>query len=91
LTRKPKIPAPRKFQKPSDASSEHREQFGRNAAVVAESRHRGYKTAEAAFQLGSVLSSMSNVARAHWVLVVGGGLGVVGLLPGANALLVPPL
>jgi hypothetical protein len=59
----------------------------------AEARHRGFQTAEAAFQLGIVLSSISIVARARWLLLVGGGLGVVGLLLGANAfvLLVPPL
>jgi hypothetical protein len=60
---------------------------------LAESRHRGFQTAEAAFQLGIVLTSISIVARARWLLIVGGGLGVVGLLLGANALLllVPPL
>ncbi len=60
---------------------------------VAESRHRGFQSAEAAFQLGIVLASISIVARARWLLIVGGGLGVVGLLLGANAilLLVPPL
>jgi Domain of unknown function (DUF4337) len=60
---------------------------------VAESRHRGFQTAEAAFQLGIVLASISIVARARWLLFVGAGLGVVGLLLGLNAflLLVPPL
>lgn len=60
---------------------------------VAESRHRGFQSAEAAFQLGIVLASISIVARARWLLVVGAGLGVVGLLLGANAifLLIPPL
>jgi hypothetical protein len=59
---------------------------------IAESRHRGFQTAEAAFQLGIVLSSISIVARARWLLVVGGVLGIVGLLLGANAfvLLIPP-
>jgi hypothetical protein len=59
---------------------------------IAESRHRGFQTAEAAFQLGIVLSSISIVARARWLLVVGAGLGLVGLLLGGNAftLLVPP-
>ncbi len=58
----------------------------------AESRHRGFQTAEAAFQLGIVLSSISIVARARWLLWTGGALGVVGLLLGANAflLLAPP-
>ncbi len=60
---------------------------------LAESRHRGFQTAEAAFQLGIVLASISIVARARWLLMVGGGLGVLGVLLGANAfvLLVPPL
>ena len=59
---------------------------------LAEARHRGFQTAEAAFQLGIVLSSISIVAHARWLLVGGGALGVVGLLLGANAfaLLVPP-
>jgi len=60
---------------------------------VAEARHRGFQTAEAAFQLGIVLSSISIVARARWLLLAGAVLGVVGLLLGANAFLlaVPPL
>ena len=59
---------------------------------LAEARHRGFQTAEAAFQLGIVLSSISIVARARWLLLAGTGLGVIGLLLGANAflLLVPP-
>ena len=60
---------------------------------LAESRHRGFQTAEAAFQLGIVLASISIVARARWLLAVGTGLGVLGLLLGLNAflLIVPPL
>jgi hypothetical protein len=60
---------------------------------VAESRHRGFQTAEAAFQLGIVLSSISIVARSRWLLFAGIGVGVVGLLLGLNSflLLVPPL
>jgi len=60
---------------------------------VAESKHRGFQSAEAAFQLGIVLSSISIVARARWMLVVGGVLGLIGLALGANAfwLFVPPL
>ena len=60
---------------------------------IAESRHRGFQTAEAAFQLGIVLSSISIVARTRWLLYVGGALGLVGLLLGANAfwLFVSPL
>jgi Domain of unknown function (DUF4337) len=60
---------------------------------VAEARHRGFQSAEAAFQLGIVLASISIVARARWLLMVGGALGLVGLLLGVNALflLVPPL
>jgi hypothetical protein len=59
---------------------------------MAETRHRGFQTAEAAFQLGIVLSSISIVARARWLLVGGGVMGVLGLLLGANAflVLVPP-
>jgi hypothetical protein len=60
---------------------------------LAEARHRGFQTAEAAFQLGIVLSSISIVARATWLLLAGTGLGAVGVLLGLNAflLLVPPL
>jgi hypothetical protein len=60
---------------------------------AAESRHRGFQTAEAAFQLGIVLSSISIVARARWLLVAGATLGGLGVLLGLNALLllVPPL
>jgi Domain of unknown function (DUF4337) len=59
---------------------------------LAEARHRGFQTAEAAFQLGIVLSSISIVARARWLLGVGVGLGVLGLVLGLNAfvLLIPP-
>ena len=59
---------------------------------LAESRHRGFQTAEAAFQLGIVLSSISIVARARWLLLVGGALGVIGLVLGLNSflLLLPP-
>jgi type VI protein secretion system component VasK len=59
---------------------------------LAEARHRGFQTAEAAFQLGIVLSSISIVARARWLLMVGAGLGIIGVLLGANAFLqlVPP-
>jgi hypothetical protein len=59
---------------------------------VAEARHRGFQTAEAAFQLGIVLSSISIVARAPWLLVTGGALGILGIVLGANAfvLLIPP-
>ncbi|MBV9547993.1 MAG: DUF4337 family protein, partial [Chloroflexi bacterium] len=58
---------------------------------VAEARHRGFELSEAAFQIGIVLSSISIVARARWLLSVGIGLGVVGALLGLNAylLLVP--
>jgi hypothetical protein len=60
---------------------------------LAEARHRGFQSAEAAFQLGIVLSSISIVARVRWLLVAGASLGAVGLLLGLNAfaLLVPPL
>src|SRR5207237_5158710 len=59
---------------------------------LAEARHRGFQTSEAAFQLGIVLSSISIVARSKQLLVAGGGLGVLGLLLGANAVLqlIPP-
>jgi hypothetical protein len=59
---------------------------------VAESRHRAFQLAEAAFQLGIVLSSISIVARSGWLLGVGGAFGVVGLLLAANAvwLVLPP-
>jgi Domain of unknown function (DUF4337) len=60
---------------------------------LAEARHRGFQTSEAAFQLGIVLASISIIARARWLMLVGGGLGVVGVLLGLNAFLlfVPPL
>jgi hypothetical protein len=59
----------------------------------AEARHRGFQTAEAAFQLSIVLCSISIVARARWLLITGAALGGLGLILGANAffLLVPPL
>jgi hypothetical protein len=59
---------------------------------IAESRHRGFQTSEAAFQLGIVLSSISIVARAMWLLIVGGGIGLIGLLLSANSwlLVFPP-
>ena len=59
----------------------------------AEARHRGFQTAEAAFQLGIVLGSISIVARTRWLLGTGAVLGVIGLLLGLNAFLqfVPPL
>jgi len=59
---------------------------------LAEARHRGFQTSEAAFQLGIVLSSISIVARAKALLLAGGGLGLLGLVLGANAflLLIPP-
>ena len=59
---------------------------------LAEARHRGFQTSEAAFQLGIVLSSISIVARARWLLFAGGGLGVIGMVLGLNSflLLVPP-
>ena len=60
---------------------------------LAESRHRGFQSAEAAFQLGIVLASISIVARARWLLAIGAGLGVLGVVLGLNAftLIVPPL
>jgi Domain of unknown function (DUF4337) len=60
---------------------------------LAEARHRGFQTAEAAFQLGIVLSSISIVARARWLLLAGGALGVLGLILGINSfvLFVQPL
>lgn len=60
---------------------------------LAESRHRGFQTTEAAFQLAIVLSSISIVARARWLLGAGVGLGVIGLLLAGNSflLLFPPI
>jgi hypothetical protein len=52
---------------------------------VAEARHRGFESAEAAFQIGIVLASISIVARAKWLLFAGAGLGVAGVLLAANA------
>jgi hypothetical protein len=59
---------------------------------VAESRHRGFQISEAAFQLGIVLSSISIVAGSRWLLLAGGGLGLIGLVLGINSflLVVPP-
>jgi hypothetical protein len=56
-----------------------------------EARHRGFQVAEAAFQLGIVLSSVAIVARASALLWAAAGLGVVGLLVMLNTflLLVP--
>jgi hypothetical protein len=47
---------------------------------VAHDRHNSYQVAEAAFQLGIVLCSIAIVARALWLVLLGAGLGVVGLL-----------
>jgi hypothetical protein len=60
---------------------------------TAEARHRGFQSSEAAFQLGIVLSSISIVARARWLLLLGAILGALGLILGANAFLlaIPPL
>jgi hypothetical protein len=60
---------------------------------LAEARHRGFQSSEAAFQLGIVLASISIVARARWLMMLGAGLGGVGVLLGLNAflLVVPPL
>jgi hypothetical protein len=59
---------------------------------LAESRHRGFQGAEAAFQLGIVLASISIVARSKPLLTAGGVLGVVGVLLAVNGFLlfVPP-
>jgi hypothetical protein len=59
---------------------------------AAEARHRGFQVAEAAFQLGIVLSSVAIVARTRALLWVVGGLGVLGLAVALNsALLAVPL
>lgn len=80
-----------KYQPAQDELMPHAQEL-EHERDLAEARHRGFQTAEAAFQLGIVLSSISIVARARWLLLVGAGLGVLGLLLGANAfaLLVPP-
>jgi uncharacterized protein DUF4337 len=59
---------------------------------VAEARHRGFQSAEAAFQLGIVLASISIIARSRPLLGVGAVLGLIGLLLSLNSimLLVPP-
>jgi Domain of unknown function (DUF4337) len=59
---------------------------------LAESRHRGFQSAEAAFQLGIVLASISIVARSRPLLAVAAALGVVGLILALNGffLFVPP-
>ena len=54
---------------------------------AAEARHRGFQVAEAAFQLGIVLSSVAIVARARALLWVVGGLGVLGLAVALNSAL----
>ena len=60
---------------------------------IAEARHRGFQSAEAAFQLAIVLASISIVARSRPLLGAGAVLGVLGLLLSLNSLvlLVPPL
>jgi uncharacterized protein DUF4337 len=59
---------------------------------AAEARHRGFQSAEAAFQLGIVLASISIIARSRPLLGVGAVLGLIGLLLSLNSimLLVPP-
>jgi len=54
---------------------------------AAEARHRGFQVAEAAFQLGIVLSSVAIVARTRALLWVVGGLGVLGLAVALNSAL----
>jgi hypothetical protein len=81
-----------KYQPAQDELLPRAQEFERERDL-AEARHRGFQTAEAAFQLGIVLSSISIVSRARWLLMLGGGLGVVGVVLGANAFLqlIPPL
>jgi len=70
----------------------HKAQDLEHERDLAEARHRGFQTSEAAFQLGIVLSSISIVARTRWLLLAGAGLGLIGIVLGANSflLLVPP-
>lgn len=54
---------------------------------VAHDRHNSYQVAEAAFQLAIVLCSIAIVARVLWLVFVGAGLGVIGLVSLLNGLL----
>lgn len=54
---------------------------------IAHDRHNSYQVAEAAFQLAIVLCSIAIVARVLWLVFVGAGLGVIGLLSLLNGAL----
>jgi len=46
----------------------------------ANDQHLRYELAEVGLQIGIVLASISIIARRHWLLVGGGGMGVVGVI-----------
>lgn len=54
---------------------------------VAHDRHNSYQVSEAAFQLGIVLCSIAIIARALWLVFVGGALGLVGVVSLLNGFL----
>jgi hypothetical protein len=51
-----------------------------NKSHRAERHHRGFQAAEAAFQIGIVLTSVAIVARAVWLVLLGAGLGLAGIM-----------
>jgi len=77
--------------RPSQDSLQHKAEDLEHERDLAESRHRNFQVAEAAFQLAIVLASISIVARALPLLLGGVGLGLLGiiLLLNAFALAVP--
>jgi hypothetical protein len=54
---------------------------------IAHDRHNSYQVAEAAFQMAIVLCSIAIVARVLWLVFIGAGLGVIGLVSLLNGLL----
>ena len=54
---------------------------------IAHDKHNSYQVSEAAFQLGIVLCSIAIVARAIWLVFIGAGLGLIGVLSLLNGFL----
>jgi hypothetical protein len=71
--------------RPSQDSLQHKAEDLEHERDVAESRHRSFQVAEAAFQLAIVLASISIIARAMALFWAGIGLGALGLLLLLNA------
>jgi hypothetical protein len=72
--------------RPTQDTLQHKAEELEHERDAAETRHRGLQVAEAAFQLGIVLSSISIIAHAVSLLWAGGFLGVLGVLLLANGI-----